>query len=168
MPRLFALDQNFPQLLIRAASPYFQGVELEPIWRIDPRLAELDDWELLLALHHHKRPFDGLITTDDSMLNQPRELEIVRQTSLTLVVVKESGHDPIKATGLLLAHLDSVCSQTTSARPQVWELTARKRAGQDPSEFIERVANHQNRSPEDVLSEVRLTKADLDRDPLNG
>ncbi len=34
MPRLFALDQNFPQPLIEAATPYFRDVVLEPIWRI--------------------------------------------------------------------------------------------------------------------------------------
>ena len=50
VPRLFALDQNFPQPLIDAATRYFQDVELEPLWRIDRRLAVLDDWEVLLAL----------------------------------------------------------------------------------------------------------------------
>lgn len=63
MSRLFALDQGFPQPLVDAAAPYFVDVELVPIRRIDTRLGELDDWEVLLALHHHERAFDGLITT---------------------------------------------------------------------------------------------------------
>jgi hypothetical protein len=166
--RLFALDQNFPQPLVNAAAPFFREVELAPVWEVDPRLAELDDWELLLALHHHERPFDGLITTDDSMLNQARELEVVRQTNLTLVVVRAAGHDPIKATGLLFAHLDYVVAQTTPDRPQVWALGAQNRPAKDPYELIERVADHQNRPVADVLREARLSRAELDRDPLDG
>lgn len=166
MPRLFALDQNFPQPLIDAATPYFQDVELEPLWRIDRRLADLDDWEVLLALHHHARQFDGLITTDDSMLNQARELEVVRQTNLTLVVIRAAGHDPIKATGLLLAHLDYVVSQTTPDRPQVWAFRTGNRPASDPYELIERIAGHQNRNVEEVLREARLTPAERGRDPL--
>ena len=166
MPRLFALDQNFPQPLIDAAAPYFQDVELEPLWRIDRRLADLDDWEVLLALHHHARPFDGLITTDDSMLNQARELEVVRQTNLTLVVIRAAGHDPIKATGLLLAHLDYVVSQTTPDRPQVWAFRTGNRPASDPYESIERIAAHQNRDVEEVLGEARLTPDERGRDPL--
>lgn len=166
MPRLFALDQNFPQPLVNAAAPFFREVELAPVWDVDPRLAELDDWELLLALHHHERPFDGLITTDDSMLNQARELEVVRQTNLTLVVVRAAGHDPIKATGLLFAHLDYVVAQTTPDRPQVWALGARNRPATDPYEFIERIARHQNREVAAVMSDARLSRAELGRNPL--
>lgn len=166
MPALFALDQNFPQPLIDAATPYFNNVELEPIWRIDRRLADLDDWEVLLALHHHERSFDGLITTDDSILNQGRELEVVRQTNLTLVVTRAAGHDPIKATGLLLAHLDYVTAQTTPDRPQVWSLAARNKPATDPWELLERIADHQNRGVQEVLREARLTRTDLRRDPL--
>lgn len=166
MPRLFALDQNFPQPLIDAAAPYFQEVELEPVWRIDRRLSNLDDWELLLVLHHHERPFDGLITTDDSMLNQARELEVVRQTNLTLVITRAAGHDPIKATGLLFAHLDYVIAETTRERPQIWAFGTGNRPGDDPYDLIARIARHQNRGVDEVIQEARLTRAQLRRDPL--
>lgn len=166
MPRLFALDQGFPQPLIDAATPYFLDVELVPIRRIDTRLAELDDWEVLLALHHHERPFDGLITTDDSMLNQARELAVIRQTNFTLVVIHAAGHDPIKATGLLLTHLDYICSRTSPDEPQVWDLVARNRPARDPWELLERVAQHQHRDVDRLWSEGRLTNAELARDPL--
>ena len=166
MPRLFALDQGFPQPLIDAATPYFLDVELVPIRRIDPRLAEFDDWEVLLALHHHERAFDGLITTDDSMLNQARELAVIRQTNLTLVVTHAAGHDPIKATGLLLAHLDYVCSQTRPDESQVWDLVARNRPAKSPWELLERVAQHQHRNIDGLWNEARLTNAELACNPL--
>lgn len=166
MPRLFALDQGFPQPLIDAAAPYFVDVELVPIGKIDPRLAELDDWEVLLALYRHDRPFDGLITTDDSMLNQARELSVIRQTNLTLVVTHAAGHDPIKATGLLLAHLDYICSETRPEQAQVWDLIARNRPARDPWELLERVARHQHRDVDELWREGRLNRAELARDPL--
>lgn len=112
MPPLFALDQNFPQPLVQSVQPYLADVELVPIRAIDVRLTDAEDWEILLALQHHARAWDGLVTTDSSMLNQARELAVVRQTNLSLVVAHDSGHDPIKATGLLLAHIDYIARET--------------------------------------------------------
>jgi hypothetical protein len=56
-------------------------------------MPDLDDWELLLALHHHEEVWNGLITTDSSMLNQAPELAALIQTKLTLIVAAESGHN---------------------------------------------------------------------------
>jgi hypothetical protein len=100
------------------------------------------------------------------MLNLARELEVVRRTNLTLVVVRAAGHDPIKATGLLLAHLDYVVAQTSPARAQVWDLAARNRPAHDPYDLIARIAVHQNRDPESVRRQARLTQAEFRHDPL--
>lgn len=69
---LFALDHNYPAPIIEQAKPFLSGVELVFIGEIDSRLSELDDWELLLALHHHPREWDGMISNDTSMLDQER------------------------------------------------------------------------------------------------
>jgi hypothetical protein len=71
-PVLFALDQNFPQPIVNALTRFQAHAELVPVRQIDERMSDLDDWELLLALHHHERPWAGLITTDSSMLSQVR------------------------------------------------------------------------------------------------
>jgi hypothetical protein len=163
---LFALDQNFPQPIIDALNEFIPEAELVPVRAIDPVLAELDDWQLLLALHHHARPWDGLVTTDSSMLNLPREMVVLRQTNLTLVVAHDAGHDPIKATGLLLTHLGYISRETTNDEPQIWQLTARNRPGRDPWEALERIADHQNRTVEDLWEEFRLTPGELEHDPL--
>ncbi len=106
MPRrLFALDQNFPQPIVSALSEFMAEAELVALADIDARLADLDDWEVLLALHHHEREWDGLLTTDTGMLSLPRELAVLMQTRLTLVVAHAAGHDPLKATGLVLTYL---------------------------------------------------------------
>jgi len=62
---------------------------------------DLDDWELLLALHHHGRSWDGLITTDSSMLRHGPELAALIQTPTDLDRRNEAGHNPVKASGLL-------------------------------------------------------------------
>lgn len=77
------------------------NAELVRVDAVHPAMALLDDWELLLALHHHRKPWDGLITTDTSILRQPTELAVLIQTKLTLVVAMESGHNLVKASGLL-------------------------------------------------------------------
>jgi hypothetical protein len=103
--KLFALDHNFPQPIVDVLTEYQEDAELVRVDGIDDRLPQLDDWALLLALHHHDRPWDGLITTDTSMLNRAREMAAVMQTKLTLVVAMEAGHNPVKASGLLFAYL---------------------------------------------------------------
>ena len=167
MPRLFALDQNFPEPLLNAAAPFLPEVELVPVRLIDQRLSDMDDWEILLSLHLHARPWDGLITTDNSMLGQPRELATLRQTNLRLVVAR-SGHDPIRATGLVLSHLDYICRETTETRAQMWELTARNGPATDPWKLIEKAARHQHREADAVWQEVRLSAQELQTNPLAG
>lgn len=91
MSRLFALDHNFPDPIVAVLSDFQSDAELVRVDKIDDRMADLEDWELLLALHHHTHPWDGLITADSSMLNQGPELAALIQTKLTLVVAVESG-----------------------------------------------------------------------------
>jgi hypothetical protein len=57
MPRLFALDKNFPQPIVSVLSDFQADATLIPLDRIDSRMSTLDDWELLLALHHHADPW---------------------------------------------------------------------------------------------------------------
>jgi hypothetical protein len=129
-------------------------------------MPDLDDWQLLLALHHHQRPWDGLITTDSSMLNQARELATLVQTKLTVVVAAESGHNPVRASGLLFAHLAWICKRTRPDVAQAWTLRATPRQHDEPWELLRRHADHKNRPLQDVWSEYRLTAEELTRDPL--
>ena len=134
--RLFALDQNFPEPIVEVLGEFQEDAELVPLRDIDERLSDIDDWEILLALHHHERPWDGLITTDTSMLNQPRELSVLIQTRLTLVTIRESGHNPVKACGLLFAYLEGICQRTRADRPQVWRPAAAKRPAEEPWKLL--------------------------------
>ena len=45
---LFALDQNFPEPILQALNDFIPEAELVPLQEIDPLLAEIDDWQVLL------------------------------------------------------------------------------------------------------------------------
>lgn len=166
MPRLFALDHNFPDPIVSVLSDFQADAELVRVDAIDPRMADLDDWELLLALHHHDRAWDGLITTDSSMLKQGPELAALIQTRMTLVVAKEAGHNPVKASGLLFAYLEGICQRTGPGKPQVWTLSAANRPPREPWDFVTKFAEHNHRDTADVWREFKLTAAQLAADPL--
>jgi hypothetical protein len=163
---LFALDQNFPEPIIEALNEFIPEAELVPLREIDPQLSEIDDWQVLLALSHHAREWDGLITNDGRMLNLPREMCVLRQTNLTLVIALDSGHDPIRATGLLFTHLGYICRNTTPDESQVWQLQANNRPASDAWHHLQRIAQHQNADPEALWQESRLTAAELGENPL--
>jgi hypothetical protein len=166
MPRLFALDQNFPQPIVAVLDEYMTEAELVPIEQIDSRMATLEDWEILLALHHHDRPWDGLVTTDSDMLALPREMSVLCQTKLTLVVTEEAGHDPLKATGLVLSHLPGICQRTDAERAQLWVLRTTQRPPRDPWEQVRRIADRRSTSAADLYNDFKLDAAALAANPL--
>ena len=89
----FALDEDFPDTILDALGLGVPEAELVPIRHIDPRLRQMDDWKLLLSLHH-LGTWDGLVSTDSRMLNLPRELSVIHQTDLTVAIVEQAGHYP--------------------------------------------------------------------------
>jgi hypothetical protein len=139
----FALDQNFPTPIIEALGAYIVEAELVPLARLHPRLPTLDDWALLVALSQQTPSCAGLVTTDNSMLLQERELAVLLQTKLTLVVAHASGDDPLKATGLLLTHLPWIARQEHRHRPQLWELRTANKKPDDPWDRLRRIAAQQ-------------------------
>lgn len=164
---LFALDHNYPAPIIEQAKPYLSDVELVFIGEIDTRLPEFEDWELLLALHHHRRDWDGIISNDTSMLDQERELAVLGYTHLTLVAPIAAGHDPIRSTGLVLAHIEDIASRTSSRRPQVWRLPGRTGGGHHPDQFLKKLAKKGGLDPLDLRKKAMPSKAVLQRDPLS-
>jgi hypothetical protein len=162
----FALDEDFPDTIIKALGIGIPEAELVPIRHVDPRLRQMDDWKLLLSLYH-LRDWDGMVTTDARMLKLPRELSIIHQTSLTLVVVEEAGHDPIRAAGLLLVHLPMICRKTVRSAGQIWRLRAQSRNHDEPMKELQKVAQHLNASVKELFYSHRLTPQELLRNPLD-
>lgn len=168
MPRRFALDQNFPEPIVEGLVDWLASdAELMPIRRIDHRMATLDDWEVLQALHTDDAGWDGLITTDAKMLDLPRELAVLCQTNLTLVVAEAVGHDPIKATGLVLAHISRICEQTRVDTAQVWRLRTSTKPAESPWDFLTRVAARRGSPAQELFASERLTRHQLRHSPLD-
>lgn len=60
------------------------------------------------------------------MIDQPKEMAVLHQCKLTLVVARGQGHNPIRATGVVLAHIEHICSQTVPTTAQLWDLSVRQ------------------------------------------
>ena len=77
------------------------------------------------------------------------------------------GHDPVRATGLLLTNLSSICRHTTPDRAQVWRLGGgARRPADDPWDYFTRVADKRNMTVGELRDEEWLSYADLKRNPL--
>ncbi len=161
MPPTFVLDQNFPQNIINALR-HIPEANLTPLIQVDPALTMgHEDWEILRELH--KNGFDGFITADSSMLQLPKELSVLLQTRLTLVVTERVGHDSIQATGLLLMHLPHIAHQTNSAAPQLWRLRPPSRKNhEDPWERLREVADGMGQSARMLYRREQLAESELE------
>jgi hypothetical protein len=161
----FALDEDFPENVLDVLASGVPEAEMVPIRRIDPRLRQMDDWRLLLSLYH-LGDWDGIVSADSSMLKLPRELAVLHQTNLTLVVVDRAGHDPIRAAGLLLVHLPMICRKTVRTTSQIWKLSAQSKNHDDPWEELKKLSVHRKMSVKDLFQEHRLSKRELELNPL--
>ena len=107
-----------------------------------------------------------MISNDTSMLDQERELAVLGYTQLTLVAPRAAGHDPIRSTGLVLAHIENIASRTTPRKPQIWELGGRTGGGRHPNQFMDKLAKKADLDPVDLRKGATPSKAILRRNPL--
>jgi hypothetical protein len=157
--RLFALDHNFPQPVLGAMSVAIPNVELVPVRDIEPCRSER--LELLRELHRHPRPWDGMITNDDAMLSLAKEMTVLSQTGLTLVVAKGEGHNPIRAVGILLCHLTHICHQTVPGTAQVWKLRVAQKNGDPARDYLEVIAEKAKTTVDRLVADNKLSTAEL-------
>lgn len=145
MPRrLFALDENFPYPILNGLRLAFdEFVELVSLRDIGHEFIAIDDWEVLQRLHQHERPWDGLITNDANMLALGKEMTVLSDTGLTLVVVKGQGDNPVRSTGLLLCHLHHICHQTKPGVAQVWSLSTAQKSAEPAERFLSAIAGRE-------------------------
>lgn len=134
-PPLFVLDHNFPisvTSLIR-----LPDLAIRPLQHLYPDLIrDHEDWEVIRELR--VRGVDGWITLDSRMLNLPKEMIVLHQSRLSLVVFERVGNDPLVAAGLLMIHAPAIAKQTNAKRPQLWVL--RKPPTPSPTNPWERIS----------------------------
>ncbi len=115
----FVLDQNFPIQL--TGLPWPAGLAMSVLKDIDPDLTRNhDDWEIFRALHA-RGDVDGFITNDAAILHLSREMVMLSQTQLTLVVTEGVGGDALGATGLIMLHLPEIVKQNHPT-PRIYQL----------------------------------------------
>ncbi len=136
-------------------------VELVPVRDIDVSFADLDDWELLRELYRHEGAWDGLITNDDAMLSLPKEMTVLDQTGLTLVVAKGEGHNPIRAVGTLLCHLSHICRHSTPGTAQIWKLRVAQKNAEPVRDYLDAIAEKTNTTVGKIIADYKLSVAEL-------
>ncbi len=157
--RVFLLDQDFPLLL--TGPKYWPDVNIRPLREVHPDLiADHEDWEVLHQLRV-RGGVDGFITLDTGMLNLPREMVVLQQTKLKLVVVEEGGNDPLVATGLLMAYMPQILKRFDRRRAQLWIIRPGERTPIRPWDQLRRIAEHRNEDPADLLRANRLPWSEL-------
>lgn len=158
-PLELALDQNFPEPLLRALDEFIIDVRLIPLRQIDPRLPELDDRPLLIALQ--QRGFPGLVTNNYKMLSNPKELAAILKTRLSVFAIEGVGHDPIRATGALLLDLPGAVRRMREAAGRVFWLRPRNPQPQDAWELFQRAAERLRTDAAALYDEVKVTDDEL-------
>jgi hypothetical protein len=160
----FALDQNFPEPILRSLDQFIVDVRLVPLREIDERLPRLGDRELLIALN--QLGWTGLVTNNYRMLKNPRELAAILRTRVTVFAIEGVGDDPIRATGAVLLDLPGALQRFDRGRAQVFWMRPRKPMPEDPWMLLERVAGHQHRSAAELYKEVKVSDAELEGEVL--
>lgn len=158
-----ALDHNFPVPIVDALQPAILD-DLVPIMRIDRRMAELDDHDVVRAVA--RRGFHILVSCDRDMMSVPRVLATVMQTKLTVVVAAGQGHDHVAASGLVLAHLPHIAHDYRADDAQVFVLRAGRQPPKQPWDLLDDVARRRHTSAQSLYESVKLSKRELERDPL--
>ena len=149
---MFLLDQDFPDPSI----PDLPDIELRPLRQVHPDLIrDHEDWEMLREIKT-RGGADGLITLDAGMLNQAKEMVVLRQTRLTLVVFRDTGNDPLVAAGLLMIHAPEIARRLDRRKPQLWVLRKTPSAPQNPWRKIEELAARESITPEALERRERI------------
>jgi hypothetical protein len=145
-PLRLALDQNFPTPLINAIRDYLPAdLEARSLREIDPRLSDLEDRPLFIALH--QLGWDGLITNNYKMLDVPSEIAAIVKTKAIVIAVDGLGHDPLRAVGALLLELPGLPDRIRPRTSNVFRLAYRRHYPKRPGATSNAPPNVSTKNP---------------------
>ena len=150
----FVLDHNFPWQVTDL--PWPEHLRLTRLAAYDANLIQhYDDWQILDALSR-RGDVDGFITNDAKILHLARDMVVLSGMRLTLVVTDGVGHDPIRATGLVMLYLGQIVHRL-SHRAQIFTLRPGDlgRYQSSPAKQIDRLADHRNIAPPELIARER-------------
>jgi hypothetical protein len=154
----FVLDHNFPYQVVHGLDwpPYLR---LSALKDVAPDLIdEPEDWRILLALAA-MGDVDGYITNDDTMLATAEEMVALTRTRLALVVTTGVGHNPLRASGLLMTYLSEIARQVQSQtlrRAVIFRIAAARLGDfrRTPGQRIDEIAARKRMPPQELVSET--------------
>lgn len=164
MPTRLALDQNFPTPILAALADYVPEVEFVPLRRIDRRMPDLSDRELVIALH--QAGWAGLVTNNYKMLTVPKELAAILSTKIGVFAIQGTGDDPVRATGALLLDLPGVLKDFVPGKGGIYWLNPRRPLRRDPWELFKKAAARYQREPGELYEAVKVSAEELTRPVL--
>lgn len=159
-----ALDQNFPLPLVHAFQQFVPpGLTLEHLTKIDPALSRMADSELIRELS--RRNYDGLVTTDYHMLDDPPTVAAMVDTKLTVLVIEAAGHDPLKATAALLQELPGLEHRLLPNQANVIRHRPRATTPRPAWEYLKKIADKQGADVDDLWKRHKAPASDEPRSP---
>jgi hypothetical protein len=154
---VFALDQNFPSVTM----PPLPDIDFIPLRQLYPDLIrDHDDWDVLRELKR-RGGVDGLITLDDNIVKLPKEMSVLHQTRLSLVVFRNVNNDPLVATDLLLVHASAIARSNDRRRPQLWVLSKPLSTPSNPWDEIKKLADRRGISAEELYRAEHLAPQEV-------
>ncbi len=161
-----ALDQNFPVSLLRAIRTYLPSeILVNSLYEIDPRLSDLDDRPLIIALY--QMGWHGLITNNYKMLNVAEEIAAMVKTKVVVVAIESRGHDPLRAAGALLLELPGLIGRVRPGKSNIFLLRYAQRPPREAWKYFQRAAERLHRPADSLWQEVGVTDEELARPVLD-
>lgn len=159
-----ALDHNFPRPIIEAVASSIPRAELRSLSQIDPRLTDADDHVVVRAVR--RAGYDLLVSCDGDYHRDPLVVSHVLQAKMTVVVVEERGHDPVTASGLLLAYLDGLFAKYAPDEAQIIRLRVGRPTVDDPWKVLDDIASRDGKKAKDLFAKHRLPDDAFAADPF--
>ncbi len=154
----FVLDQNFPLQITSLDWP--PPIRLTRLAHLEPELTrDHEDWEIFRALSQ-RGDVDGFITNDADILQLAREMVVLSRTRLTLVVTDGVGHNALRATGLIMVHLQEI-TRRIDGRPQIYVLRPNRLEPIVPGKQINKIASRAGIPPNQLISRELTAINDL-------
>ncbi len=162
-----ALDANFPEPILEALADYIQDIRLVPLDEIDGRLQDLDDRQLIIALH--QLGYTWLVTNNYKMLDNPYELAAVLKTKMTVFAIKGAGDDMLRATGALLLDLPPAVKRVSKggAAGRVFRFAPRSPTPRDPWDFMKKAAARREEPVNELYETAAVSNEEVTEDVLD-